>query len=163
VLQRRAGPQWPQALARQLTHPLALLLWLAAGLLVIVGSHVVATAVVLIIMLNAAFSFVQELQAERAVEALAKYLPQRAKVERDGVVTEMDASQLVPGDVVVIEEGDRVAADIRLLAGAIEVDMSALTGESVPALRSAAMVDVNVPLLSAHDLVFLAERRVRRR
>ena len=154
VLQRRAGPQWPKALVRQLTHPLALLLWLAAGLLVIVGSHVVATAVVLIIMLNAAFSFVQELQAERAVEALARYLPQRAKVERDCVVTEIDASQLVPGDVVVIEEGDRVAADIRLLAGAVEVDMSALTGESVPVLRSAAMEDVNVPLLSAHDLLF---------
>ena len=154
VLQRRGGLQWPKALVRQLTHPLALLLWLAAGLLVIVGSHVVATAVVLIILLNAAFSFAQELQAERAVEALAKYLPQRAKVERDGVVAEIDASQLVPGDVVVIEEGDRIAADIRLLAGAVEVDMSALTGESVPTLRSAAMADVNVPLLSAHDLLF---------
>jgi calcium-translocating P-type ATPase len=154
VLQRRTGPQWPKALVRQLTHPLALLLWLAAGLLVIVGSNVVATAVVLIILLNAAFSFVQELQAERAVEALAKYLPQRAKVERDGVVSEIDASQLVPGDLVVIEEGDRVPADIRLLAGAVEVDMSALTGESVPTLRSAAMTDVNVPLLTAHDLLF---------
>ena len=154
VLQRRAGRQWPKALVRQLTHPLALLLWLAAGLLLIVGSNVVATAVVLIVLLNAAFSFVQELQAERAVEALAKYLPQRAKVERDRVVTEIDASQLVPGDVVVIEEGDRIAADIRLLAGAVEVDMSALTGESVPTLRSAAMADVNVPLLSAHDLLF---------
>jgi calcium-translocating P-type ATPase len=55
---------------------------------------------------------------------------------------------------VVIEEGDRVPADIRLLAGAVEVDMSALTGESVPTLRSAAMADVNVPLLSAHDLLF---------
>ncbi|BBX45916.1 cation-transporting P-type ATPase [Mycobacterium cookii] len=153
-LRRRTGPQWPKALIRQLTHPLALLLWLAAGLLVIVGSHVVATAVVLIIMLNAAFSFVQELQAERAVEALAKYLPQKAKVERDGAVSEVDASHIVPGDIVVLEEGDRVAADIRLLAGAVEVDMSALTGESVPALRSAAMVDVNVPLLAAHDLVF---------
>lgn len=153
-LQRHRGREWPQALLRQLTHPLALLLWVAAGLLVIVGSHVVAAAVVSIIVLNAAFSFVQELQAERAVEALAKYLPQRAKVERDGAVTEIDATQLVPGDIVVIEEGDRIAADIRLLAGAIEVDMSALTGESVPTLRSAAMVDVNVPLLSAHELVF---------
>ncbi|WP_454561344.1 cation-translocating P-type ATPase [Mycobacterium haemophilum] len=153
-LQRRRGREWPQALVRQLTHPLALLLWVAAGLLVIVGSHVVAAAVVVIIMLNAAFSFVQELQAERAVEALAKYLPQRAKVVRDGAVVEIDATQLVPGDIVVIEEGDRIAADIRLLAGAIEVDMSALTGESVPTLRSAAMVDVNVPLLSAHELVF---------
>ncbi|HWT49055.1 MAG TPA: cation-transporting P-type ATPase, partial [Mycobacterium sp.] len=119
-----------------------------------VGSNVVAAAVVLIIGLNAAFSFVQELQAERAVEELAKYLPQRARVERDGAVTEVDSTQLVPGDIVLIEEGDRIAADVRLLNGAIEVDMSALTGESLPVLRSAAMVDVNVPMLSAHELVF---------
>ncbi|BBY08243.1 cation-translocating P-type ATPase [Mycobacterium noviomagense] len=153
-LQRRRGREWPQALVRQLTHPLALLLWVAAGLLLVVGSHVVAAAVVLIIMLNAAFSFVQEVQAERAVEALAKYLPQRAKVVRNGAIVEIDATQLVPGDIVVIEEGDRIAADTRLLTGAIEVDMSALTGESVPTLRSAALLDVNVPLMSAHELVF---------
>ena len=67
---------------------------------------------------------------------------------------EIDAAELVPGDIVVIEEGDRIAADVRLLAGAIEADMSALTGESVPMLRSAAMVDVDVPVLRAHDLVF---------
>ena len=154
TLRRQRKRRWPAELARQFTHPLALLLWLAAGLLVIVGSNVVAAAVVLIIGLNAAFSFVQELQAERAVEELAKYLPQRARVERDGAVTEVDATQLVPGDIVLIQEGDRIAADVRLLNGAIEVDMSALTGESVPALRSAAMADVNVPILSAHELVF---------
>ncbi|WP_308166563.1 cation-translocating P-type ATPase [Nocardia albiluteola] len=154
ALRKRGGRQWPAELGRQFTHPLALLLWLAAGLLLVVGSHVVAAAVLLIIVLNAAFSFVQEVQAGRAVEALAKYLPQRAKVDRDGIVREIDATELVPGDIVLIEEGDRIAADIRLLAGAIEVDLSALTGESVPALRSAAMADVNVPLLSAHDLVF---------
>lgn len=146
--------RWPVELARQFTHPLALLLWLAAGLLVIVGSNIVAGAVVLIIVLNATFSFVQELQAERAVEELAKYLPQRARVERDGVVTEVDATQLVPGDIVLIGEGDRIAADVRLLDGAVGVDMSALTGESVPVLRSAALADTNVPLLSAHELVF---------
>ncbi len=73
---------------------------------------------------------------------------------RDGVRVEIDAAELVPGDIVVIEEGDRIAADVRLLAGAIEVDMSALTGESVPTLRSAAILDVDVPVLRAHDLVF---------
>ncbi|WP_082959311.1 cation-translocating P-type ATPase [Mycobacterium mantenii] len=154
TLRRQRGRRWPAELARQFTHPLALLLWLAAGLLLIVGSHVVATAVVLIIVLNAAFSFAQELQAERAVEELAKYLPQHATVERDGVITEVDATQLVPGDIVAIREGDRIAADVRLLDGAVGVDMSALTGESAPVLRSAAMADANVPLLSAHELVF---------
>ncbi|HET6504918.1 MAG TPA: cation-transporting P-type ATPase [Amycolatopsis sp.] len=153
-LRRRGGRRWPGELARQFTHPLALLLWLAAALLVAVGSQVVAAAVVLIIVLNAAFAFVQEVEAERAVEALAKYLPQQAKVLRDGEVGDTDAIELVPGDIVVIEEGDRIAADVRLLVGAIEVDMSALTGESVPSVRSAAMRDINVPPLRAHDLVF---------
>ncbi|MFE3249114.1 cation-translocating P-type ATPase [Streptomyces sp. NPDC059209] len=153
-LRRRRGRRWPNELARQLTHPLALLLWLAVALLLLVGSLIVATAVVLIILLNAAFAFVQEVQAERAVDALAQYLPRRAKALRDGEVQEIDASELVPGDIVAIEQGDRIAADVRLLAGAIEADMSALTGESVPALRSAAILDVDVPVLQAHDLVF---------
>ncbi|WP_242660781.1 cation-translocating P-type ATPase, partial [Mycobacterium alsense] len=126
----------------------------AAGLLLIVGSHVIAAAVISIIGLNAAFSFAQEVHAERAVEELAKYLPQRARVQRDGAVIDIDSTELVPGDIVLIREGDRIAADVRLLSGAIEVDMSALTGESRPVLRSAALVDVNVPTLSAHELAF---------
>ena len=75
ALRRRGGVQWPGELARQLTHPLALLLWLAAGLSFLVGSQTVGIAVVLVIVLNAAFAFVQELQAERAVEALAGTCP----------------------------------------------------------------------------------------
>jgi calcium-translocating P-type ATPase len=153
-LRRRGGRRWPRELARQFTHPLALLLWIAALLLILVGSKVVAIAVLLIIVLNAAFAFVQEVQAERAVEALAQFIPQRARAMRDGTPREIDAIELVPGDLVVLEEGDRIAADIRLLSGAIEVDMSALTGESVPALRSASILDVDVPLLVARDLVF---------
>ncbi|MFE7607012.1 cation-translocating P-type ATPase [Streptomyces celluloflavus] len=153
-LRRRGGRRWPRELARQFTHPLALLLWLAAVLLAAVGSNVVAAAVVLIIFLNAAFAFIQEVHAEHAVEALAAYIPQRAKAQRDGVPREVEATELVPGDIIVIEAGDRIAADIRLLKGAIEVDMSALTGESVTTLRSASILDVDVPVLTAHALVF---------
>ncbi len=153
-LRRRGGRRWPRELGRQFTHPLALLLWIAALLLILVGSNVVAGAVLLIIFLNATFAFVQEVQAERAVEALAQFIPQRATALRDGSRAEIDAVDLVPGDVVLLEEGDRIAADIRLLSGAIEVDMSALTGESVTTIRSASTLDVDVPLLSARDLVF---------
>ena len=71
VLARRAQVRWPREIARQLTHPLALLLWLAAVLSFAVGSTIEGVAVVLVIVLNAAFAFMQELQAERAVEALA--------------------------------------------------------------------------------------------
>ena len=72
---RRGGRRWPRELATQFTHPLALLLWAAAGLAWVAGIVPVAIAIVVVIVLNAAFAFVQELQAERAVEALAAYLP----------------------------------------------------------------------------------------
>jgi calcium-translocating P-type ATPase len=154
VLQRRGGVRWPWEIARQLTHPLALLLWLAAGLSFAVGNQAVGIAVVLVIILNAAFAFVQELQAGRAVEALARYMPQRVAVLRDGEPGVMETAGLVPGDVVLLEEGERVAADMRLLSGAVEVDLSALTGESEPAVRSAGLQDLAVPRLAARDLVF---------
>jgi P-type E1-E2 ATPase len=153
-LRHRGGRHWPGELARQLTHPLALLLWLAAGLSLAVGSQTVAIAVLLVILLNAAFAFVQELQAGRAVEALARYMPQHATVLRDGTPQIIEATGLMPGDIVVIEEGDRIAADMRLLSGALEVDLSTLTGESVPALRFAELQDSNVPHLAARDLIF---------
>jgi calcium-translocating P-type ATPase len=153
-LRRHGGPRWPGELARQLTHPLALLLWLAAALSFAVGNRTVAVAVLLVILLNAVFAFVQELQAERSVEALARYMPQHVRVLRDGAPTTIGALQLVPGDIALLSEGERVAADMRLLAGAVEVDLSTLTGESVSVLRAADLVDHDVPRLQARDLVF---------
>ncbi len=153
-LRRRGGLKWPRELARQLTHPLALLLWLAAALSFAVGSDTVAIAVLLVIALNALFAFVQEMQAERAVEALAQFLPQHVTVLRGGKPSSIVAVDLVPGDVVVVEEGDRIAADMRLISGAVEVDLSTLTGESAPALRSAKLIDAGVPRIAARDLLF---------
>jgi calcium-translocating P-type ATPase len=153
-LRRRGGMHWPGELARQLTHPLALLLWLAAGLSFLVGNLTIGVAVLLVIVLNAGFAFVQELQAERAVEALARYMPPHVRVLRDRRPVTIEAAALVPGDVVLLGEGDRVAADMRLLSGAVEVDCSTLTGESVSVLRAADLVDRGVPRLNARDLVF---------
>jgi calcium-translocating P-type ATPase len=153
-LRRRGGIRWPRELGRQLTHPLALLLWAAAGLSFAVGNETVGIAVLLVIFLNATFAFVQEMQAERAVEALAAYIPQEVRVLRDGRPIRARAESLVPGDIVLLEEGDRVAADMRLLTGAVELDVSTLTGESVPVLRAAELVDRDVPRFAARDLVF---------
>ena len=154
-LKRRRGTRWPAELAEQLTHPLALLLWVAAVLSFAVGNSAVAIAVLLVILLNAAFALVQELQAERAVEALAGYLPQTATVIRDHKPQAIDVGEVVPGDIVMLEEGGRVPADVRLIEGAIEVDVSTLTGESAPVLRSADLIDVGVPRLEARDLGFM--------
>ncbi|MGY1961987.1 cation-translocating P-type ATPase [Nocardia gipuzkoensis] len=153
-LRRRGRRSWRRDLARQLTHPLALLLWAAAGLAGAVGIVPVAIAIVVVIVINAAFAFAQERHAEQAVEALAAYLPIRARVVRDGQVTEVEATGVVPGDVLVIAEGDRICADARLLTGGVEVDLSELTGESMPVYRSADAVDAGVPLAQARELVF---------
>ena len=104
-LARRGGRRWPGELAGQFTHPLALLLAVAAVLAWASGAPKLAIAIAAVIFLNAAFSFAQELQAERAVEALAAFLPERAHVLRDGAPQDIEARSLVPGDVLLIEEG----------------------------------------------------------
>ncbi|MGB0095548.1 MAG: cation-transporting P-type ATPase, partial [Solirubrobacteraceae bacterium] len=153
-LRRRGGRRWPRELARQFTHPLALLLVAAAVLAWVAGILAVAVAIVAVILINAVFAFIQEMQAERAVEALAQFLPAQAKVVRDSQHQVVEARRLVPGDVLIIEEGERISADARLLSGGVEVDTSMLTGESMPVLRAADLLDRGVPLLLARDIVF---------
>ena len=153
-LARRGGRRWPGELARQFTHPLALLLMLAAVLAWVAGTPRLGVAIAAVIVLNAGFAFAQEMQAERAVEALAAFLPERARVLRDGDRCEVEARVLVPGDVLLIEEGERICADVRLISGTVEVDASTLTGESVPVTRSADAVNGAVTLLDAQYVVF---------
>jgi calcium-translocating P-type ATPase len=153
-LSRRGGRRWPSELARQFTQPLAVLLAVAAALAWASGTPRLGIAIVAVIFLNAGFAFVQEMQAERAVEALAAFLPERARVLRDGARQQIAARSLVPGDVLLIEEGESICADARLMTGTIEVDASTLTGESVPVTRSAGRADASVPLLEARELVF---------
>jgi magnesium-transporting ATPase (P-type) len=154
LLERKRQRRWLPELAHQFTHPLALLLWAAAGLAWIAGILAIAVAIVIVIAINAAFAFVQEMQAELAVEALAQYLPERARVLRNGSPVDLSTTELVPGDVVLLGEGERISADARLLQGALEVDISTLTGESIPVFRSASYADVGVTPLQARDLVF---------
>ena len=154
LIRRRQPRHRVRDLLRQFTHPLALLLAVAATLAWVAGIVPVAVAIVIVILVNAGFAFAQELQAERAVEALAAYLPSEARVLRDGQEQRIAASGLVPGDVLLVGEGERISADARLLAGAVEVDMSTLTGESEPVDRDAGKTDTGVPLIEARDLVF---------
>jgi len=152
-----AGPgtrQWPAELLRQVTHPLALVLAVAAVLAWASGTPSLGIAIAAVIVLNAGFAFFQEMQAERAVEALAAFLPAQAHVWRDGRRQEVLASVLVPGDVLLVAEGESICADARLISGTLEVDLSTLTGESAPVSRSADTPDVSGALLEARDVVF---------
>ncbi len=158
-LARRGGRRWPGELARQFTHPLALLLLLAAALAWVSGSPRLGVAIAAVIVLNAAFAFAQEMQAEQAVEALAAFLPEHARVLRDSAREEIEARLLVPGDVLLIEEGERICADARLISGTIEVDASTLTGESAPVTRMAGAANGALTLLDAQYVVFSGTAR----
>ncbi|BBZ12747.1 cation-translocating P-type ATPase [Mycobacterium branderi] len=149
-----AGRHWLRSLSRQFTHPLALLLWVAAALAAVSKSLVLAAAIVGVIILNAVLAFVQEQHAARAVEALSAYLPQRTWVLRGGRRTQVLSRELVPGDVLFVEEGDRIPADARLVRGSLEVDMSALTGESNPVERAAGHVGSAERSIDSPVLVF---------
>jgi len=136
-IRRDTGRPWWASLLDQFIHPLALLLWLAAGLSLATGVVTLAAAIVVVIVLNAGFAFAQERQAEHATEALRDLLPPRARVRRGGTLVEIDATALVPGDLLLLAEGDRLSADARVIAGAVEVDMSPLNDESQLVTRSA--------------------------
>ncbi len=140
--------------ARQFTHFLALLLWVAAGLAFLAdalhageGMATLGWAILGVILINAVFAFFQEYRAERAVQALRSMLPAKAWVVRDGQQQQIARSELVPGDVLVLEEGEQVPADARLTeASGMRVDNSSLTGESKPQRRTAEPITDGHPL-----------------
>ncbi|MBH0781071.1 cation-transporting P-type ATPase [Nocardia sp. NEAU-351] len=153
-LPQRSEHHWWIALGRQFVHPLALLLWLAAGLAFVSGAAPLGVAVIVVVILNAVLAFWQESQAEHAVAALGRFLPQRVTVVRDGRRMPIAVPEVVRGDVLVIEEGERIPADARLLDGTVQVDMSALTGESNPVTRGAATTDSADRAVDSPVLVF---------
>ncbi|MCC7103953.1 MAG: HAD-IC family P-type ATPase, partial [Chloroflexi bacterium] len=125
-------PAW-RLLIGQMVHFFAVMLWVAGVLAFIAGMPELGIAIFVIIILNGLFSFAQEHRAERAAARLRDLLPRRAVVLRDGSPRDVDAAELVVGDVVLLAAGDRISADLSLLeAHALAVNTSMLTGESVP-------------------------------
>ncbi|ATQ29937.1 haloacid dehalogenase [Rhodococcus ruber] len=133
----RRVPWWRRLIA-QLTHFFALLLWFASALAFVAGMPELGIAVIVVIVVNGIFAFVQQERAEKAAERLGELLPTTIVVRRDGALRTVDARDLVVGDVVVLTGGDRVPADLTLVvAGRCTFDESTLTGESEPVLRTA--------------------------
>lgn len=135
---------------------LALLLWAASVLAFIAGTPQLGFAIIAVIVINALFSFWQEFEAEKATEALKKILPSKAKVIREGKEREILAVELVPGDLIVLEEGDNISADSRLIeAFQLKVDNSTLTGESRPVRKDSESMDgEDHAFVEMHNLIF---------
>lgn len=126
----RPVPGWRKLLA-ELTHFFALMLWGAAVLAFVAGMPQLAVAIVVVILVNGMFAYIQQERAQHAASRLRELLPAMVSVRRDGRIVKVHTTELVPGDAVVLLAGDRVPADLRLeLAAGCSVDESMLTGES---------------------------------
>jgi sodium/potassium-transporting ATPase subunit alpha len=138
ILQRSRRDPWYFKLLRNLFSFFAILLWIATLLCFVPGVDLpqLGIAILTVVVVNGLFAFLQEYKSDRALEMLQQLIAQRSTVVRDGNTQESAAAALVPGDVIVLEEGDLVPADCRITeAFEVEVDNSSLTGESSPARR----------------------------
>jgi calcium-translocating P-type ATPase len=154
-LPRADRPEYAAIALRQFTDPLVVLLMGAAVVSAVIGESIEAAAIAAIVLLNALLGFVQEARAEGAVLALRDVLEQRATVVRSGREHEVGVGEIVPGDLLVLREGERVPADARLVdVAGLAVDESTLTGESMPVDKAVEGVPESAQLADRSSMVF---------
>ncbi|MBC7232251.1 MAG: cation-transporting P-type ATPase [Chloroflexi bacterium] len=138
------------------THLMAILLWIGGAIALVAQMPQLGIAIWLVNLINGAFSFWQEYRAEKATEALRRLLPTYARVLREGEELRIPAEELVPGDVLLLSEGDHISADGRLVHQAgLQIDQSILTGESHPVPKtSEAVLQADLARTELPNLVF---------
>ena len=145
---------------RHLVNFFAILLW-TGSLLAFVsellapgeGNYYIGAALAVVVILSAVFTFIQEYQSDRIMESFRKMLPVKIDALRDGKRQELPASELVPGDIIFLQEGGKVPADARIVCqNALKIDHSSLTGESEPQLRSTVCTHNNI--LESRNMLF---------
>ncbi|MGN6508979.1 MAG: cation-translocating P-type ATPase [Chitinophaga sp.] len=150
---RRMSPL--MILLHQFKSPVVYLLVLAMGLSMFFQEWLDATAIAVVILLNAVIGFIMEFQAERSMEALQKMTSQNARVLRDGRVQEIPSAEIVPGDIMLPDAGDMIQADGRILESTdLQADESALTGESLPVDKSAGELPEGTDLAERTNMVY---------
>ncbi|MCK4589622.1 MAG: calcium-translocating P-type ATPase, SERCA-type [Nanoarchaeota archaeon] len=142
-------------LIEQFKSPLVWILIVATIVSLFLEEYIDAGVIGAIVILNAILGFIQEYKAERAIEALRKMASPKAKVIRDGQEKEIESRYLVPGDILVLETGDKIPADARLIEiHSLETQEASLTGESTPVIKELKPVNISTPLGDRHNMVF---------
>ncbi|CAM4121610.1 HAD-IC family P-type ATPase [Kerstersia similis] len=150
----RGKPAWRRFLA-QFHNSLIYLLFVGAVVSMVLGHRVDAAVILLVVVVNAITGFIQEGRAQQAMDAIRRLIAPHATVLRDGGRVVCDAAELVPGDIVLLEPGDRVTADLRLLrARGLMVDEAILTGESVNAIKHSGATAPDAPLGDRAGMAF---------
>lgn len=142
---------------KQFKSPLVYLL-LIAMIISFVFDHLIDAYVILaVVLINALIGFIQERKAERAIQALKKMVVSYAKVYRNNQLVKLNSTQLVPGDVILLESGDKIPADCRLIKiKDFQTQESSLTGESVPKEKSTKVFDKFTSLADRQNMVFMS-------
>ncbi|HEX7679071.1 MAG TPA: HAD-IC family P-type ATPase, partial [Thermoanaerobaculia bacterium] len=156
VVVRDAGRSLWRIAGRQFANIIVVLLGAAALIAFATRDPAEGVAIIGVLLINAAVGFIVEWRSERALESLRIQVRTTARVLRDGVQSIIDAEELVPGDVILLDPGAHVPADARLLETmALRVEEAALTGESAPVMKSAEAVAADTPLAERTSMVFL--------
>ncbi|MCG7200857.1 HAD-IC family P-type ATPase [Marinobacter pelagius] len=154
-IERNGRRAWYSILLHQLADPIVYVLLAAAVLAILIGKVADSFVVLAVVVLNTTIGFVQEMRATQAIEALSRMVPQNATVLRDGDARSVPAHTVVPGDVLLLQAGDQVAADVRLLeVNGLQVDEAALTGESLPVLKQEEPVPSEAVIGDRHSMAF---------
>ncbi len=134
-----------------------IMLLIATAISFLIGEIVDASTIAVIVVLNAVVGFVQEYRSEKAMEAMKKLTAPKARVVRDGEEKIIPAREVVPGDVAILEEGDRIPADGRLIEVVeLKTDEAVLTGESTPVGKTTEVVDEKSPVADRKNSMFMA-------
>jgi P-type Ca2+ transporter type 2C len=153
------GRSWLRLLASQFTDLMVIILIIAAVASHFIGDTEDAVIIFAIVVLNAALGFYQENQAEQALAALARMQNPQVRVRRNGEVVEIPSTELVPGDMVLLEAGNSVPADGRVIEAVnLQVEEAALTGESVPAEKNVAPIPETTPppaVADRHNVLYM--------
>ncbi len=154
VTPRQGKPVWLRFLL-QFHQPLVYILLAACAVTAFLHEWVDSSVIFGVVLVNAIIGFLQENKAEKAIEALGKMVVTEATVRRDGRKQRVPSAELVPGDVVLLQAGDRVPADLRLFSVRnLHCDESALTGESVPVAKHAESLDRDLALADRKNQAF---------
>ncbi len=143
----------------QLKDMLIYVLLAAAVITIFIGEYVDSIIILLVVLINAVIGVVQEAKAEKAVEALQKMTTPKSLVRRDGEVKEINSEEVVPGDIIILDAGRFIPADLRLLESAnLQIEESALTGESVPSSKDADDIheDPKTPIGDKSNMAFMS-------
>ncbi|MCA1792287.1 MAG: cation-transporting P-type ATPase [Desulfotignum sp.] len=155
VLTRQKGRKPIIRFLIQFNQPLIIILLVATVVTVVLAEYIDAIVIFAVVLINAFIGFVQESKALKAIESLARSMVSQATVVRDGEKKQIDSSDLVPGDIVILQPGDKIPADLRLLKiRELQVDESALTGESIPVQKEAVVLEKDMDLADRRNMAY---------